>query len=247
MYLEIIYMIWLREIKHFYRDKVQLISSITRPLLWLFVMGYGLKNSFLGVAGIDYTQFILPGVITMAILFTSIQSAITIIWDREFGFLKEILVAPISRTSIVAGKTISGSTLAVLEGFIVLILAPFIGIKLTIIVILKCIFLMFLISFALTSLGILIASRMTTLEGFGSIMNFIVMPIFFLSGAMFPVSNLPLGLSIFVKIDPLTYGVDLLRKVLLGINQFPVILDLSVLIIFGLLINILAVLSFNKN
>ncbi|MEK6645419.1 MAG: ABC transporter permease [Candidatus Firestonebacteria bacterium] len=247
MYLEIIYMIWLRDIKRFYRDKTHLLSSLARPLLWLFTMGYGLKSSFIGFGGINYTQFIFPGIITMAILFTSMHSAITIVWDREFGFLKEILVAPISRTSIVAGKTISGSTLALLEGTIVLILAPFVGVKLTLLIVLKVMVLMFLISFAFTSFGILIASRMTTAEGFGSIMNFVVMPIFFLSGSMFPITKLPSWLSTFVKIDPLTYGVDILRHIMLGTNQFPVILSLSVLITFSVITSILAIINFNRS
>jgi len=241
-----IYMIWLRDLIRYVRQRSRLYSSIARPILWLFILGSGLRPSFGAIQGYNYTQFIFPGIISMALIFTAIQSAISIIWDREFGFLKEILVAPVPRTAIALGKAFAGSTLSVIQGTLILIFAPLVKVPIVWYNILLLIPAMFLISFALVGIGIIIASRMTSFEGFGTIMNFLVMPMFFLSGAVFPVTGLPAWLKVVVYVNPLTYGVDLLRSIVLGISTFSIALDCFILIVFGVAVIFFAVLFFNR-
>jgi ABC-2 type transport system permease protein len=213
---------------------------------WLFFMGYGLSASVRTNKGPGYTQFVLPGIIIMAILFTSIQSSISIIWDREFGFLKEMLVAPISRTSIVLGKAMGGTTLSAIEGGIVLLLGPLIGVHLSAFQIIKSFGIMLLTAFALSGLGITIASRMRSFEGFGAIMNFLVMPLFLLSGALFPLKGLPGWLYVLVRANPLSYGVDLMRGTLLNLNQNSYLVNLGVIGLFTLIMIGSAVWQFNQ-
>ena len=245
-----VYIIWLRDVKRFWRDKSRIVGAVAQPTLFLFIIGTGLGQAFArggkAYLGAEYIKFLYPGIIGMTILFASVFSAISIIWDREFGFLKEVLVAPISRSSVALGKALGGSTVAMLQGTIMLVYAPLVGISLTAAMILKLWFLMFLISFSLTSMGIVIAARMKSMEGFQVIMNFLLMPIFFLSGAMFPLKNLPSWLSYLVRVDPLAYGVDALRSVVIGVQQFPFALNVLVLTIFGLAMIFLAVFEFNR-
>jgi ABC-2 type transport system permease protein len=241
-----IYMIWLRDLIRYVRQQSRLYSSIARPILWLFILGSGLRPSFGAIRGFNYTQFIFPGIIAMALIFTAIQSAISIIWDREFGFLKEILVAPVPRTAIALGKAFAGSTLSIFQGTLILIFAPIVKVPIVWYNILILIPAMFLISFALVGIGIIIASRMTSFEGFGTIMNFLIMPMFFLSGAMFPVTGLPAWLKVVVYLNPLTYGVDLLRNIVLGISTFSVALDCGILCLFSVAVIFFAVLFFNR-
>ncbi len=245
MDFDAIRMIWLRDLIRHFRDRIRLLGSISRPILWLLIMGTGLRAAF-AVHGIPYTHFIFPGIIAMNLIFAAMQSTVSIIWDREFGFLKEVLVAPIPRTSIVLGKTLSGSTVALIEGLFVLAFAPVIKINISPARLLLLLPLMFLIAFACTSLGIVIAARMTSFEGFGVISNFVIMPMFFLSGAMFPINNLPSWINLFVRLNPLTYGVDLLRRVILGIEVFPLPLDFLCLIIFAAVMLSIGVFEFNR-
>ena len=246
MDIKTIYMVWMRDIIRYFRQRSQLYGSLVRPMLWLFFLGMGLRPSFQSVAGFNYTQYIYPGIIAMALIFTSIQSGISIIWDREFGFLKEILVAPVPRTAIALGKAFAGSTLSVIQGTVILIFAPLIKVPILWYEILILIPTMFLISFALAGIGIIIASRMTSFEGFGTFMNFLIMPMFFLSGAMFPLKNLPVWLKAIVLINPLSYGVDLLRKIVLGISNFSVFFDCAFLLAFGTAAISLAIFFFNR-
>jgi ABC-2 type transport system permease protein len=241
-----IYIIWLRDIIRYVRQRSRLYSSFARPILWLFILGMGLRPSFQAIQGFNYTQYIFPGIIAMTLIFTSIQSAISIIWDREFGFLKEILVAPVPRTAITLGKAFAGSTLSIIQGTVMLLFAPLVNVPIAWHQILLLIPAMFLISFALTGIGIIIASRMTSFEGFGTIMNFLVMPMFFLSGAMFPVSGLPDWLKTIIYFNPLSYGVDLLRRILLGISSFPIFVDCGFLIAFSTAVIFLAIFFFNR-
>lgn len=245
-----VYIIWLRDIKRFWRDKSRMVGAVAQPTLFLFILGTGLGRAFArggeAYLGVEYIKFMYPGIIGMTILFTSVFSAISIIWDREFGFLKEVLVAPISRSSVAVGKALGGSTVAMFQGTIMLIYAPLVGISLTGVMILKLWFLMFLISFSLTSMGIVIAARMKSMEGFQMIMNFLLMPIFFLSGAMFPLKNLPSWLNYLVRIDPLAYGVDALRYVVIGVQQFTFALNVLILTTFGTAMIFLAVFEFNR-
>lgn len=244
--LDGIAMIWLRDLIRFFRERTQLLGSLSRPVLWLLIFGTGLQPAFRSVGGLSYTQFVFPGIIAMTLLFTSIQSAISIIWDREFGFLKEVLVAPVSRTSVAAGKALSGATLAVIQGAITLVFAPLVGVKLTLVGALALLPVMFLISLALTGIGILIAARMTSFEGFGTISNFLIMPMYFMSGGIFPPTGLPAWLGALIRINPLTYGVDALRSVLLHQHYFPLELDLALLVGFTALMTAIGVVSFSR-
>lgn len=230
-----IFIIWYRDILRFYRDKSQIYTSLFRPFLWLFAFGLGLRPSMRNIGGFNYLQFVFPGVIAMTLIFTAIGSAISIIWDREFGFLKEILVAPIPRSWVVIAKSLSGSTLAMMQGTAVLVFAPLVHVHLSLLQIVFSIFTMFFVSMALTSFGIIIAARMTSFEGFGAIMNFVIMPLYFLSGAIYPLAGVPRWLYFVMLANPLTYGVDLLRGALLHIRQFPIALSGSVLVAFCVL------------
>jgi ABC-2 type transport system permease protein len=241
-----IYMVWLRDTIRYFREKSQLYGSIVRPLLWLFILGMGLRGSFEPQGDLTYTQFIFPGIVAMAVIFTSIQSAITIIWDREFGFLKEILVAPVPRTSITIGKCLSGTTLSLIQAGIILLLSPFVHVRIHPANILPLVFVVSVTSFALTGVGVLIAARMTSFQGFGTIMNFVIMPMWFLSGAMFPPRNLPTWLDIGVRINPLTYGVDLIRRLVLGVGYYPPWFDVGFLVVFSFVMVSVAVLAFNR-
>ncbi len=233
--LRAIYIIGYREILRYWRDKARIISSFARPLLFLFVFGSGLSPAMGGLArglgsegleaalgeAIDYTKFIFPGVIGMNMLIASLMSGISIVWDREFGFLKEVLVAPISRAAVALGKTLGGSTIGVIQGLLILALAPSVGVSVTPMMVVQLIPLMLLASFATTSLGVLIAARMRTVESFGMIMNLLTMPMIFISGAMFPLRDLPSWMDFLVKINPVTYAIDPLRQVIFRAQGLP--------------------------
>jgi ABC-2 type transport system permease protein len=232
-----------RDITRSFRQKSQLYGSVVRPLIWLFLLGNGLRGSFTSLPGnYNYVQYIFPGMLAMNVLFASIMSGTSIIWDREFGFLKEIMVAPVSRFSIVIGKSISGSVVAVLQGLIVLALFPLLGLSLSVVQIVLTIFGMFLMALAICSVGVLIASRMTSFEGFGTINNFLVMPLFFLSGSLYPVTNIPEWLKYLVVVNPVTYSVNILRGIVLGIPA-DYLLSVGVLLVFtGIILSLAAYL-----
>ncbi len=247
-----IYVICLREFKKFFREKSRLLGTLARPVLWLFVVGNGMNSLIRPQVGYSYLQFIFPGMIGMTILFSSIFSSISIVWDREFGFMKEMLVAPISRLSIVIGKAISGTLISVAQAIIILFLIPFLGIHLSILQFLEVVGVSLLVSFCITSLGILIAARLTSFDGFNIIMNFLVMPMLFLSGAMYPVTSMPPALRHLTQINPLTYGVDAFKHVLLRNAtqplgpEFPLFLDLGVETAISTIMLTLAALSFRR-
>ena len=191
-----------------------------QPLLFMLALGFGLGPIFQKATGGNYIQFLIPGIISMSILFMAFSSGIEVIWDRQFGFLKETLVAPASRFQIMLGKTLGGATVAVLQGFIVLLISIFVGFKFPSLSMLAlAIVFMFLIALLFAALGIAIASVLSDMHGFQLIMNFLVMPIFFLSGALFPLTNLPKAVLIITQIDPLSYGVDGLRGTLANVAQ----------------------------
>lgn len=198
--LKAIEIVWYRDILRYLRDWVRIVTSLMQPLLFLFIFGSGLASSFSpagarpgGVAGVSFQTFIFPGVVSMAVLFTAISSAISIVWDREFGFLREMLVAPVSRTSIVLGKALGGSTIAMFQGTLMLVFAPLIGVRLDAGLVITLMLEMLLLAFTMTSLGIVIASRMQSMESFSVVMQFVLMPMFFLSGALFPSRMSPAG------------------------------------------------------
>lgn len=242
--------VWYRDILRYLRDWVRIITSLMQPLLFLFIFGSGLASSFSpagarpgGVAGVSFQTFIFPGVVSMAVLFTAIFSAISIVWDREFGFLREMLVAPVSRTSIVLGKALGGSTIAMFQGTLMLVFAPLIGVRLDVGLVIILMLEMLLLAFTMTSLGIVIASRMQSMESFSVVMQFVLMPMFFLSGALFPLTHVPGWLAFLNKLDPVTYGVDPLRQaVMSGMKLPPVVarqLGLGVQV-FGTTLSVLA-------
>ena len=241
-----IYIVWLRDLKRYFRERTQIMTGLFRPILWLFALGLGLRPAMKVIEGVDYIEFIFPGMIAMSLLFASMLSAISIIWDREFGFLKEMLVAPVPRTSIVIGKCLSGATIATMQGCIVLLFSPFLHIPITPMSVLLTVIWMFLISFSLTSLGILIACRMTSFEGFGAIANFVVMPMFLLSGAMFPILGLPVWLMFLVRINPVTYGVDLIRGLLINLHHISYLTNMVTIVGFGIVMVTIASLAFSK-
>ena len=247
---EATYGIWRRDLKKFFREKSRLWGGIARPILWLIILGSSLKPAIssgsLGNTGIDYTHYIFPGVIALTLIFTSIQSAISIIWDREFGFLKEVMVAPVPRLSILLGKALGGATQATIQGIITLAFAPLIGLWLNPLVLLGLLGTMFVIAFALTALGIAISSAMTSFEGFGVISNFVVMPMYFLSGAIYPTESAPIWIKPLIYINPLSYGVDALRQVTIGVGVHDFWFDMGVLVVFAAVVLAIALPLFNR-
>ncbi|RMG73079.1 MAG: ABC transporter, partial [Nitrospirae bacterium] len=184
-----IYVILIREIKKFLRERSRLFSTVARPLIWLFFVGGGLSRVVPMKAGVSYMQFFFPGILAMTVLFSSIFSAISIIWDKEFGYMKEMLVAPVSRTSIVLGKTLSGTFVSTIQAVIILLLFPFLGFKMGLLKFVEAVLVSAFLAFTISSIGIFIATFYSSFESFSVIMNFIVMPMFFLSGAMYPVHS----------------------------------------------------------
>lgn len=246
-----IYVIIVREFKRFFRQRGRLLVTISRPLLWLFIVGAGFGSMVNIPAAASYKQFLLPGIIGMTILFSSVFSSISVVWDREFGFLREMLVAPISRATIVMGKLLSGTALSIVQGAVILLFSPLLGIKLTIISFLIMLFFMTILSIAITALGLFIASFLTSLEGFNVIMNFIVLPMFFLSGALYPMNAMPKALHYFSMLNPLSYGVDAFKHIMFRSGgmpggEFPLLLDMALLFVFSAVMIVLATHSFEK-
>ncbi len=247
-----VYVIAYREFRKFIRERSRIAGTMARPILWLFIVGAGMGRLVRPGGGVSYTQFIFPGMLGLTILFASIFSAISIVWDREFGFLKEILVAPISRFSIVFGKAMAGTSISMLQVLLMMVFIPVLGIKITFVQFILTVFTAGLLAFALTSLGIMVASRMASYEGFNIIMNFLVMPMFFLSGAMYPVRLLPSVLREVTHLNPLTYGVDAMKNILLteaaGVMgpEYPLWLDLSLVSGFLIVMVVLANHSFRR-
>jgi ABC-2 type transport system permease protein len=241
-----IYTMWLREMTRFVRARSRIVSSLAMPFFWLALVGVGLSSSF-RLPGIDYMDFLAPGIVGMIVLFTSIFAGISVIWDRQFGFLKEILVAPVSRTSIVLGKTVGSATTALISGIVILFIAMLLGILQVGIGVLTSLVFILLTAMCFVSIGLIIASRMKSMEGFQMIMSFLVMPIFFLSGALFPLENTPEWMQTTSYFDPLTYGVDGLRGSLLGFGIFPLWLDLAVLTGFSTCLILFATYLFRKS
>ena len=255
-----LYALWLREFKVFLREKSRLVASTFTPLLWLFVIGAGFGSVTMnpsanpgighadgGVSGVGYQQFIFPGIVSMSIIFSSVFFGSYIIWDRKFDFLKSVMVAPVSRTTIFIGKTFGGMTTSLLQAAILLAIGLVLGIHYTPVSLMLIVVIILFLSFALTSLGLAIGSYMESLEGFQLIISFVVFPLYFLSGALFPLNNIPLWLSILTTIDPATYAVDALRSTMLGIaGENPFLADTVILFMFVMGIGTIGMLSFRK-
>jgi len=262
-----IYIVWWRDVLRYWRDRARVGASLAQPLLYLVIFGTGLASSLgggfgasAGATGISYIQFIYPGVISMSVLFTAIFGAMSIVWDREFGFMRELLVAPIDRSAIAIGKTLGGATQAMIQGLILLVLAPFVGVNLDPLVLLELVVLVFVLAFGLSAMGVALASGMRSMQGFQMVMNFLMMPMFFLSGALFPLVGLPGWMTVLTRLDPASYGIDPIRRVLLGSSGIPVDrfaltlfdrtlaipVEAAIVIAFGLVMLGIAVRSFQR-
>ncbi len=229
-----IYILWLRQIKKYIRSKSRAIGSLVQPLLYLLALGYGFGSVFQAAGQGNYINFLAPGIIGMSILFTSIFAGIEVIWDKQFGFLKETLVAPMSRFDIMIGRTLGGATIATIQGTVVMLISILFGFRpYSWFGIIPAILIMFITAILFTSLGTMIASKMDDMQGFQLIMNFLVMPIFFLSGSLFPLQGLPKVLTVLTMINPLSYGIDALRTLLINAGHFGLGLDISFLIVFS--------------
>jgi ABC-2 type transport system permease protein len=223
------------------------LASLGQPLLYLLVLGFGLGPVFQRAGEGNYIQFVAPGVIGMSVLFTSIFSGIGLLWDRQFGFLKETLVAPVPRVTVMIGKTLGGATVATIQGLIVLIICLIAGFRpVNWLMLPAALLFMILTAIVFAGLGIAIGSQLQDMQGFQLIMNFLVMPIYFLSGALFPLTNLPSVLKFFTRIDPLSYGIDAMRNLLIGASTFTPELSLAVLCLAALLFVALGSYSFSK-
>ena len=245
-----IYVLWLREMKRFMRAKSRVLGMISRPLFFLIFLGLGFRKIPITelTGNIDYIEFLVPGIIGMAMLFSSVSAGISLLWDREFGFLKEIMVAPVSRISIVLGRIAGGTTTGLIQSLLILFVSFLMGFKLRgIFPLLSSIVFMVLIAITFIGLGLIFASKMKDIHGFGVIMNFIIFPLFFLSGALFPLKNLPKWIQYISYINPLTYGVDGLRGVLTGVSSWPPIFNLVICIGFSTVMVLLGAYLFEKS
>jgi ABC-2 type transport system permease protein len=225
-----IYVMWLREVKRFFRSKSRIVGALGQPLLFLLALGYGLGSVFQAAGQGSYIEFLAPGIIGMSIIFTSIFNGMQVIWDRQFGFLKETLVAPVSRLSIMFGRTLGGASVAALQGCLVLVLTLFVGFHpYSWALVPAAVLVMLLVATLFSALGMMVASLLRDMQGFQLIMNFMVMPLFFLSGAIFPLSSAPPLLQLIARFDPLSYGIDAMRTLLINESAYGLGLDITVL------------------
>ena len=242
-----IYILWLRELKRYSRSRAMIVASLGQPLLYLFVLGFGLGPVFQKAGNGSYLQFVAPGVIGMSVLFTSVFSGIGLLWDRQFGFLKETLVAPVPRITVMIGKTLGGATVATIQGLLVLVICLIAGFRpVNWLTLPLALVFMIMTAIVFAGLGVAIGSKLQDIQGMQLIMNFVVLPIYFLSGALFPLTGLPTVLNFLTRIDPLSYGVDGLRSVLIGTSQFAPELSLAVLAGVALIFIALGGYSFSK-
>jgi ABC-2 type transport system permease protein len=259
-----VWVIAYRELLRFVQERSRIVSSFAMPLLFLVIFGAGF-NRIIGAItpGVDFIQFMYPGIIAMTVLMNSVMSGLSVVWDREFGFLKEVLVAPLSRGGIVLGKAAGAATVAVAQGFILLILSPLVGVSLNPLLVAKLVPILIILSLSLSGLGILVASRMRSQQGFQLMVQLIIFPLIFLSGIFFPVNNVPVWLEFLSKINPLTYGVDAIRQLFLtggavanagdfvfGVTVFghsmSIAEDIMIVAVFGVIVMLLAIWSFNR-
>jgi ABC-2 type transport system permease protein len=245
--MEAIYILWLREVKRYTRSRAQIIASMGQPLLYLLVLGFGLGPVYQKAGGGSYLQFMSPGVIGMAVLFSSVFSGIALLWDRQFGFLKETLVAPVPRIEIMIGRTLGAATTAMIQGLLVTTVCLIAGFRPVSLAMVPLAFLFLtLIAIVFAALGTTIGSSLQDMQAFPIVMNFLVLPIFFLSGALFPLKNLPRALGIVTSVDPLSYGVDGLRVALRGGGYFGATLDLLVLAVVAVILLCVGAWRFSK-
>lgn len=256
-FLQPIGTIWQREIIRYWRDKTRIVSTVLMPLMFLVVFGSGFKQTMAaGNFGVDFIRFMYPGILAMSVMNVAFFSTISTVWDREFGFLKEILVAPVPRVSVALGKTFGATTIASMQALVLLVLAPFIGLKIGLGMVPMLLPIMLLLAFAISGLGLLIASLMKTTESFGLVMQVLIFPMFFMSGAFFPLTAVPKWMTILSGVSPLTYGVDAVRQILLArqvsvealqkISLHAIPIDVLFLLGFSVVMVSAAVTAFNK-
>ena len=242
-----IYILWLRELKRYIRSRVQIVASLGQPCLYLLALGFGLGPVFQQAGHGSYLQFMAPGIVGMTVLFSSVFSGIAMLWDRQFGFLKETLVAPVSRLQIMIGRTLGGATVAIIQGSLILVICLIAGFQPQHWVAIPGAFLfVILIAVVFAAMGTAIGSTIKDMQGFQLVMNFLVLPMFFLSGALFPLANLPRVMTLITHLDPLTYGVDGLRGVLINVWHFNAVTDLSVLAAIAVVFISAGAYLFNK-
>ena len=245
-----IYVLWMREMKRWWRAKSRIVGSLAMPLFFLVFLGLGFRRMTIpGLAGdVDYIRFLVPGIIGMSILFSSTFGGLSVLWDREFGFLKEIMVAPVSRVSIVLGRIAGGATTALIQAVLILAISYIMGFKIiNILSIFLAIVFMILIAVTFLGLGLIFASKMRDMQGFSIVMNFVIFPLFFLSGALYPLENFPVWLRYISKLDPLTYGVDGLRAALIGVSSFSIFSNFIFMVIFSSVMILLGAYFFEKS
>ncbi len=263
--LAAIAVVWHRELLRFARNRLRMVTSLVQPLLFLFILGSGLSSMLPASGHIDFRTFMFPGIIAMTVFFTALTSAMSIVWDREFGFMREMLVAPVHRGAIVLGKCAGGATVATLQGVVILALAGVVHVPYSGGLLLTLVGEMVLAAVSLTALGLLLASRMTQVESFMAVVNFVMLPMFFLSGAIFPPKGLPGWLSVLVRFDPLTYAVDPIRRAVFAHVQgspaikqalsagvrwgdwtLPIRIELGLIAAIGILMLVLAIHEFGR-
>lgn len=244
-YLDAIYAVWLREVKVFFREKERLVSAVVTPLLWIIIFGAGLGSS-VEIAGLNYQAFIFPGIVSMAVLFGSIFYGLYIIWDRKLDFLKEVLVAPVPRSAVFLGKMLGGMSDVLIQAGALLLIGMGLGLVSSFGQVFLALAAAMLISMCIVSLGLIIGANMKSPEGFNLVMSFVMWPMFMLSGALFPLDKLPAYLEVLVKLNPLTYGVDMMRYVILGSTDFGVLMDIAALLLASLAFIVIGTMSFER-
>jgi len=244
--LETVWALCFRELLRFVRERSALYATLARPTLWLIVLGSGMQNAFRQETGVAYAAYLLPGVVTMTILFGGLFAGVSTVWDREFGFLKEVLVAPVSRLEIAAGKLLAGTLVTTTQAIITLLFAPLVGVVLGPLQLLGMLGVVVLASAGVVGLALVIAARMRSFEGFSNFANLLALPLFFLSGSMYPVRDAPPWLSPLIHVNPMTYAVDALRTIAIGVGTFSLARDLALVAAFTAVMALLAAASFKR-
>ena len=245
--MTVIYILWLRELKRYLRSRAQIVASLGQPLLYLLVLGFGLGPVFQRAGNGSYLQFVAPGVIGMTVLFSSVFSGLGLLWDRQFGFMKEMLVAPVPRLQIMIGRTLGGATVAVIQGLLVTTVCLIAGFRpVSFLMVPVAMGFMIAIAIVFAALGVAIGSSLQDMQGFQLIMNFLVMPLFFLSGALFPLDGLPKALAAATMVDPLSYGIDGMRAILIGRAHYGAMIDFEVMVVIAAAFIMLGAYRFSK-
>lgn len=242
-----LYVMWLRQLIRYWRTRSRIIGSLAQPVLFLVALGFGLGPIYSKAGGGDYIQFLAPGIIGMSILFTAMFSGMEVIWDRQLGFLKETLVSPSSRFSVFIGRTLGGATVALIQGIVLLIITMLLGFRPVSLTLLPlALVFMFLLAYVFTALGTALASKVQDMQAFPLIMNFIIMPVFFLSGALYPLESAPTTIKTIALFDPLSYQIDALRQILTNASHFGLAIDFGITIMCAALVTLLGIYLFNR-